>query len=305
VRLARVEHGPIARPIEAPGTLAAASEHDVSFEIGGKIAQLLVDVGAEVKKGQVLARLDATTITATRTQANEALAKAERDLVRAKQLSLTGAIPGSNVQDAETAVVLARASLVAANEAVAHAALLAPEDGRIDEKLVERGEVVAPGKPIYRLGARGKSIVKIALVDRDVLAVKPGAAAEVRFDADPTRVRPARVRKIATHASPVTGTYEVEVELDADGLPNGLTAKVGIARVETPAAIVPVASLVDGQGTKATVWAIREGRARRVPVEIAFLHDGRAALANALDVEAVVTDGAAQVADDTHVEVLP
>jgi multidrug efflux system membrane fusion protein len=196
---------------------------------------------------------------------------------------------------------VARAAAEAAEFNLRRAVLTAPDDGWVEERLAEPGEVVGPGQPIVRVSGRGRGyVVRVSLPDREVLGVRPGQAARVIIDARPDQPIAGTVSEVARSASRGTGTYELEVRLDPAevDLLGGLTAKVEIARaLEVPAA-VPLAALVDADGAQGAVFAVEEGRARRVPVRIASLRGDRAILAGDLPgVSAVITEGAAQLAD--------
>src|SRR4029079_11327613 len=123
------------------------SEADLSFKVGGIVAAVLVDEGAIVKRGQVLARLEPTGVHAANRQARAAAVKAERDLERVKRLYATGAVAVAEQENAETGVQLARAGAAAAAFNAKRAALVAPDDGRVDKRMIEPGEVAAPGRP--------------------------------------------------------------------------------------------------------------------------------------------------------------
>src|SRR4051812_2159840 len=62
VVVAPVQRQPITRAIHASGTLQPKRQHALSFKVGGVVTQVVVEEGARVKKGQVLARLDATEV---------------------------------------------------------------------------------------------------------------------------------------------------------------------------------------------------------------------------------------------------
>ena len=317
VRLSTVASGPVDRPIHGTGTVRSKNEADLSFKVGGVVSAVLVDEGARVRKGQILARLDPTEVGAALRQANESAAKAERDLSRVRSLHASGAVPIADLQNAETALSMARAGVDAASFNAQRSAIVAPDDGRIERRTIEPGEVVSPGRPAFHVSGRSQgAIVRIALVDRDVLRVREGDEASVVLDARPDVPLAGRVSQIATVATPGVGTCDIEVRIDGTkrhdarpngDLPSGLTAKVEIRHLEEVAGIVPIASLVDGHGADAAVFVVDQGHARRVPVRVAFLLDERAALAVApLQPRAsIVEAGATQLEDGSPVRVLP
>jgi len=310
VRTAPVERGALASPIRAAGTVHPKDERALSFKVGGLVSRVMVEVGDRVRAGQVLAALDSTEVAAGADQAREGLRKAERDRERVRALAEADVAPRAAAEDADTAARVARAGLLAAEFNLRRTVLVAPDDGWVDERMVEAGEVVAPGQAVLRVSGRGRGfVVRAALADRDALGLRPGQPARVTVDARPGAPLGGKVSEIARSASRSTGTYQVEVQLDpaaARDLLGGLSAKVEIAReLEVPAA-VPLAAVVDADGARGAVFAVEEGKARRLPVRIASLQGERVLLAEPLPgVSRVITEGAAQLADGAQVRPVP
>jgi len=309
VKLASVERGPVARPVRGTGVVRLKREIDLSFKVGGVVAAVLVEEGARVKKGQVLARLDPTEVDAALRQAKEGAAKADRDLDRVKRLHASGALPVAELQNAETGVALSHAGVDAASFNAQRSVIVAPDDGRVDRRLIEAGEIVGPGRPILHLSGQSKgAIVRLGLTDRDALRIHEGDEATVVLDARPGITLRAKVAQMATVASPASGTFDVEVRLDEipEGLLSGLTAKVEIAHSEDAEAVVPIGAIVDGRGTDAAVFVVDSDRARRMPVKVAFLDGARVAIAKGLGERTSVVDaGAQQLQDGSRVKVVP
>jgi RND family efflux transporter MFP subunit len=310
VRSTPVTRGALPAPVRAAGTVRPKDERMLSFKVGGLVSRVRVNAGDRVRRGQVLAELDATELLAGVRQAREGLAKAERDRDRAGTLAAEEVVPRALAEDAETATRVAHAGAEAAEFNLRRAVLTAPDDGWVEERLAEPGEVVGPGFPVLRVSGGGRGfVVRASLPDREVMGLRLGQRALVAIDARPGSPLHGAVSEIARRASRATGTYDVEIRLDPEGatdLLSGLTAKVEIARdLEVPAA-VPLGALVEADGAGGAVFAVEGGKARRVPVRIAYLLGDRAVLADALPgVSGVVTDGAAKLADGTAVHLVP
>jgi RND family efflux transporter MFP subunit len=310
VREVSVDRAPVTRVIRSAGLLATKDEMSLSFKIGGVLQSVLVNAGSRVSKGQVLARLDPTEVQAGVTQAREAFAKASRDYDRLKGLVDKGEIPIADFQNVTTAKLLAEAQLQAALFNEKHSVITAPTDGWIDRKKGEPGEVVGPGQPIFHLNGKSRGfVVRVALSDKDTLALSLGDVARVRLDARPEAVFAGRVSEIARSASPLTGTFEVEVQLDVvdASLLSGLTAKVEIDQKNAATARIPLAALVQSRGSDARVF-IRDPRTDRVlerAVKLAFTSGDQAAVLTGLDgVERVITEGAQTLAAGTLVRIV-
>jgi membrane fusion protein, multidrug efflux system len=311
VRMAAVEHVEIGRPVLATGTLHAKDELHLSFRSPGIVTRVLVAEGAAVRRGALLAALDPGDIDAQVARARSGLARADRDLARAEALFRDSVVTLQQVQDARTAAELARADVSAAEFSRRHASIVAPADGVVLRRLVEGGELVAPGATVLVLGSRERGVVlRVGVADRDALRLRPGDPATVSFDALSGRTFAGAVREIAPSADAGTGTYRVEITIDPGetGLSSGLVGRVEIrpgrtARMPT----IPIAALLEADGDRGTVYTVSPaGLARRLPVAVGSLRDGRVAVPEGLDgVELVVTDGAAYLRDGAPVEVVP
>ncbi len=310
VRTVAVERGPMARPVHAAGKVAAKDERELSFKVGGIVARVEARQGVEVRRGQVLAALDTTELEASVRQAREAAVKARRDRDRARRLREGGSIALAQAEDAETSANVAEAALRAAEFNLRNGVLVAPDDGWVDRRMVEPGETVSPGRPVLRVSGRSRGfVVRASLPERDVLGLSVGDRAVARLDARPEEALPCRLAEIARSPDLGTGTYQIELRVDparAAGLLSGLGAKLEIPRSVEAAGAVPLASLQEGDGERGAVYVVDGGRARRVPVRVAFLEGERAVLSSGVEgVERVVSDGAAHIADGAAVRVVP
>jgi membrane fusion protein, multidrug efflux system len=335
VRLAPVVRERIARPVHATGRIGYAAETRLSFKVGGVIHRILVDDGAPVRRGDLLARLDPREVDAQVSSAESARVKAERDLERARVLRRDDVVPGEVLENATTAAEVARAGASAARFNRRFSEIRAPADGVVLARLVEPGEVVAPGTPVLLVGAADASrsgavraraavgrVVRIGVSDRDVVRLAVGDPATIRLDALPGRTLTGAVDEIAPAATPATGVFEVTVRVADDargtaspapapvaGLASGIVAEVDLApRATEPVATVPLAALVDADGARGRVFALAADRRHVVAhrVEIAFLIGDRVALAKGLDgVTEVVEDGAPYLDERSLVAVTP
>jgi multidrug efflux system membrane fusion protein len=315
VRVAPVSADRVALPVTAPGTLGPKEEVALAFKVGGVVSRVLVDEGQRVTAGQLLASLDFGEIDPAVTRARAAAEKAERDLDRAQSLFDQGALAQQELDGARAARAAAKAELDAAMFNRAHASIVAPSDGVILRRQVEPGELVAQGMTVLTLGsdARGQ-VVRTWLADRDVVRIRRGDGAVVRFDAFPGREFDGRVSEIAAAADPMTGTYRVEVVIRglAETVASRASGLVGSVEIR-PAAdqtvtLVPSESVLEADGMHGVVYTLApDGRsAVRRSVTLAFLAGDRIAVASGLEgAKSVVTEGAAYLDNGQPVEVRP
>jgi membrane fusion protein, multidrug efflux system len=311
VRLAPVRRASVAAPVRATGTLAGKEEARLSFKISGFVDRLLVDEGAVVTSGQLLATLKPEEADSRLTQARMTHEKAQRDVARAEELYAAGVAPLQLVQDARTAEEVARAGLRLVRFDAQHAEIRAPAAGVILARLAEENEMLSAGTPVLAFkGAAQGWIVRAAVADRDVVRLRLGDAARIETNAYPRAPLSGSVTQIAAAASPATGTFDVEVAV-APGeaaLFSGIAARVEITPSGgEPVTLIPLAALVLGDGDAGVVYALdaEQKRAARHAVRVAFLSGDDAAISEGLaGVAAVVTDGAAYLRDGASVRVI-
>jgi multidrug efflux system membrane fusion protein len=315
VRAVPVASVAVAAQTRAVGVLAPRDEIRLAFKVGGVVDSVRAEPGDIVRKGQVLAELKRAEVDATVAQAAEAVEKARRDLERARQLRIDEVATEEQVQDLTTAYNVARSNVDAARFNARFARIEAPADGIVFERMVEGGELVQPGQPVIVLGSTASGwVVRVGLADRDVVRVEPGAPAQVTFDAFPGRAFAGKVTRIGAAADRMTGTFEVEIEVQPQGarFARGLVAKVALPLSPLPdvassATVVPVTALVDADGQRATVYVLDREKnvARRKDVTLGpLLGEQVIVTAGLITGEPVITDGAAWLTDGRSVRVI-
>lgn len=287
------------------GEVRARIETPLGFRVGGKLVERRVDVGAHVKAGQLLARLDPTDqqLAATQAEANRALAAAE--LKRTQELRQQNFISQAALDAKETAATAAAAQATLAKNQAHYTALAADAPGVVAAVLAEPGQVVSAGQAVFRLARDGVREVAIAVPEARLAALKVGAGGTARlWDG---RQFAGQVREIAPAADPATRTFAVRFALtDAPvDLPLGLSATVRFAQVSTPEIVVPLAAILQ-QGDKVAVWVIAEdGSVGQRPVDIARYGDTGAVVKSGLAAgETIVAAGAFKLSAGEKVQVV-
>ncbi|MEL6631475.1 MAG: efflux RND transporter periplasmic adaptor subunit [Bacteroidota bacterium] len=247
-------------PIRTSGVVASKEEVKLAFKIGGVIQQLTGKEGTYIRKGQLLARLNPAEINAQVKQAELGLNKANRDLQRVEKLFADTVATLEQVQDLTTAKEVAAANLDIARFNQQYAVIYAPVSGRILRKLAEEGEVIGPGTPVYMLAsAEGTQVIRIQLVDKDVVKIKLGDEAQIALDAYPNRTFKGVITEIAAGADPRSGTFEVEVAIDSEEavLKNGFVGSVTLKPKSSEGWVkVPMDALVEATPYHASVFVL-------------------------------------------------
>ena len=141
VKAAEVVEKNIVFPIHSSGRLSAKTEQKLSFKTGGIINKIFVDEGQSVRKGQLLAELNLSEIRARVNLAEQALGKAERDFNRTGNLFKDSVVTLEQLQNAETALEVAKSNLEIARFNLKYSTIVAPSQGKILRRLMEENEV--------------------------------------------------------------------------------------------------------------------------------------------------------------------
>lgn len=242
------------------------------FRIAGKVVERRVEVGEIVKKGQVLARLDAldsglsaqaANAQVRTAEANFALARVEFE--RQKQLYAKKFISGSALDqhEAQFKSAMAQMEQLRAQAAVAlnqsrYTSLLAERDGVVTEIHAEPGQVVMAGENIARVAVQNAMEVVIAVPESRMSGIITGATAQIKLWVDRNKTYRGRIREIAPAADSTTRTFQVRVSIeDADAAVRlGMTAGVRLSANADPYFLVPSEALTQLNG-QAVVWVLK------------------------------------------------
>jgi RND family efflux transporter MFP subunit len=285
------------------GEVRARYETVLGFRIGGKIIERLVDAGALVKKGQVLARLDAAD---TGLQENEAAARyqlSEEDLKRYRELRAQGFVSQSALDTKEVELKAASAQAGLARNQAAYTTLVSDRDGVVSATLAEVGQVVSAGQGVVRVAQEGAREVLIAIPESRFVSTKVGELAEIELGAmdggAPTILR-GHVREISPAADSASHTYPVRVAFDMGNakVAQGMTARVRLNqtlkedRQKGNGFLLPLTAIFQ-QGDKAAVWIVAADHSVSLrPVVVSAYRDDGALISSGIVVgERIVIAG--------------
>ncbi|MFN6993901.1 MAG: efflux RND transporter periplasmic adaptor subunit [Aquincola tertiaricarbonis] len=250
------------RTLSANGSIAPWQESIVSAEQGGyRLAEVLVNVGDRVKRGQVLARMAVDTVqvelAATRAALAETeatLAEAQANAERARQLQTTGAISAQQINQYITAEKTARARLQAQRARLQSdelrlrkTTITAPDDGVISARLATVGAVAGNGQELFRLIRGGRLEWRAEVTAAELSQIRTGMQAELQLPDGSTTA--GRVRMVAPTVDPQTRNGLVYVDLTAAqagasaAVRAGMFARGEFALGSTPALTLPQAAV--------------------------------------------------------------
>lgn len=284
-------------PVRATGLLGTATEMKLSFKTGGIVREIPAGEGRSVIRGELLAVLDLSEVGAQVNQATIGLEKAERDLVRARNLYRDSVVTLEQYQNARSGYELAKSQKQIADFNLRHSEIRAPSNGKVMKILAETNEVTGPGFPVILFASTENDwVVRVSLTDKDIVRLSIGDSAFVSMDPFPDKEFAAVVTELGTVADPVTGTYEAEL-LILEAHPQfrtGFICRSGILpTLADTSLVVPLESLLEASDRSAYVYLLREGAAeRRLVATGPILGDQVVVMAGLNEGDTVVTEGA-------------
>ncbi|KPC55422.1 efflux RND transporter periplasmic adaptor subunit [Amantichitinum ursilacus] len=262
-----------------PVEVASRYTNAMSFRVAGKIIERKVRLGDRVRKGQLMARLDAVDaqkqvasaqaqldaaahkVVFTQQQLQRDQGQAQKNLIAANQLeqsqdNYTAAVAGSDQ---------AAAQLLLAQNNLQYNTLVADHDGVITSENADTGAVVSAGQTIYNLAWSGDTDLYLDASERDLARIKVGQNATITFPALPGQHFAAKVREVAPAADAQSRTWRVKLTLvqPGDAVKFGMTGDAVLQPANSPASAnadggtfqLP-ATAIFHQGKDPAVWVV-------------------------------------------------
>jgi RND family efflux transporter MFP subunit len=300
------------------GSVAAWQEAVIGAEVGGmRIAELLVQVGDRVKKGQLLVRLSPGTLQADLAATRASLQEAEinaRDArsqaERVKPLAGTEALSAQQIEAtlaaadmAEARVAGLKARLMADELRLGYTRITAPDDGVITAREAVEGALAQAGQELLRLQRQGRLEWRAEVPGPLLDQVKVGQKAVVQIGSGSVE---GRVRQVAPKIDAQTRNGMVYVDLPASaGLRAGLFARGELLQGEGSVLTLPQSAVMLRDGFS-YVFKLEGNKVRQVKVALGQRQGDRVEIRSGLDAKTpVALSGLGFLADGDTVRLAP
>jgi RND family efflux transporter MFP subunit len=258
-----------AESIDASGAIAPWQEASIrSLLTGERLAQVEVDIGSVVKRGQLLARYDTTMLKAVAAQSAAALAQAQASAQQARtnesralQMNDSGGISKQDLLQYRTTAQVtkaqedaARAQLQARMIDLQNASILAPDDGTISARTATLGSVAPVGQELFRLIRQDRLQWQAEVTAAEVASVRIGQPIVLLLP-DNTLAR-GTVGRIAPSLDPQSRVALIYADLEpASHARAGMYTGGRIVLGESNALVIPASALAmhDGRNNVAVV----------------------------------------------------
>ena len=265
VSVTPVKSAAITRSVLATGSIYPWQEVVIGPEVGGyRVSAVLVDVGDNVKTGQVLVRLSSDLLEAEVASRRAAVRSAEADalntsasLRRGETIKASGALSDADLDRlraeqiaGQARVETARSELHTAELRLKYTNVTSPDDGVVSSRTVSVGQIAQAGTEMLRLLRQKRIEWRAEVPEALVSRVKPGQNADL-ISADGAQIE-GKVRAVAPTVSMNNRTALVYVDIHTGNARPGMFARGSIDVGSGDALLVPAPSVVMQEDRKST-----------------------------------------------------
>jgi RND family efflux transporter MFP subunit len=309
VRVAPVKKVAVDLDFSANGNFIPKKELNFLSENAGRITKIYVEEGDHVRKGQILARIDAEIINTDKETAQAALDNAIRDEARYASSFKTGGVTQQQLDQAKLATRNARLRLQSSARRVSDANIKSPIDGIVNKKYIETGAfVTAQGTQLFELVDVSKLKLKVNVNEGQVANLKVGEKVQIKSNVFPSDNFSGKITFIAAKADE-TLNFPVEIEVDNNQKNTIKAGMYGTAIFkfpgQAPAITIPRGSFV-GSVSSNEVFVLGEGNIAKLRKVVAgrIIGDQVEILDGLKEGETVIISGQINLVDGSPVAII-
>ena len=311
VKVVFLNRAEVSGSVHSSGQFTTDDETMLSFKTGGIVDRIYVKEGDKIRKGQLLAILDLTEISALVNQTQIAYEKALRDYDRIENLRKDSVATLEQLQNSKTGLELARQQLNAAKFNLQYSEIRAAHDGVVLQKLANEGQIMGQGMPVLKTSSKGRTdwILRVAVSDKEWAKIRLGDKANVQIEALNINDMQAYVSSKAENADQMTGCFSIDLKLNNArklNIASGMFGKAEIRLSEKNLVWqIPYDALLDGNSDQGFVFVTNDNtNAFKVPVTIDAIDGKNILVSKGLDeYKSLIVSGSAYLKDKSVINV--
>ncbi len=315
VKILHVESKADTLSLKTPGTVRASKRAELSFSVSGTIVFLDAKEGSEIRKGDLLAKLDKRNFENSYLSTKANLRQAQLAFKRYENLFRQNAIAKARLDSARMSFDTAKASMEIAKKALDDTELRAYFSGTVTKRHVENFKNIVAKEPIVSI-EDGSMIEIVVHVSQRVMATfdkESIVSLEASFDGVENKKFPLTIKEVSSKADSMTRTFAITLAMKSPkeyNILTGMTASVEIVLYKDDMKdriLVPVGSVLGGLYDKTFVWIYSE-KSKSVSkreVEIGGIIGNNIEIKSGLKIgETIINAGANYLAEDMVVRPL-
>lgn len=287
------------------GEADSATAPKVGAEVSGRIIRIAAETGDPVKKGQLLAEIDAADY-ATEVRRLEAQSAMQKKLTeRHRHLASKGFISAAKLDEMEALDVINREQLARATQNLSRTRITSPVDGKVDSRLVSVGDWIELGKPVFLLSTKEKLRIRLPFPETAASRIKIGQKVSLSTPTSPGNAMNGKIEQVRPAVGGSTRAFDaiVAVTNPGDWKPGASVNGTVVIEEHPDAVAVPETSIVlRPVGT--VVYIIKDNLSIQRIVTTGVKQNGKVEILSGLKAgETVAVDGAGFLTDKAAVTV--
>lgn len=290
---------------QSVGEADSSTAPKVGAEVAGRIIKVYVDIGAPVKKGQLLAEIDATDFTADANRLGAQASSQKKLTERYRELASKGFISSSQLEAYEAQNVSTREQYTRAAKNLSRTHIVSPVDGRIDNRMVSVGDWIDLGKPAFQISTSENLRIRLPFPETVAQRIKVGQGVILSTPAVPNATVTGKIEQVRPMVGSTNRAFDAVVEVrNPGGWKPGASVNGAVIIEEHEGAItVPEVSVVLRPAGK-VVYVIEDGKAVQHIVITGVIQNGQVEILQGLKSGvSIAIDGAGFLTDKAVVSV--
>jgi membrane fusion protein (multidrug efflux system) len=286
----RVQAQPIVHTLQAIGSLQANESIMLRPELTGRIGTVLFREGQQVKEGQTLFTLEASTYEAERQQAQAKQNLSQVEFDQAEQLLSRNLGSRHDRDKALAQLKIDQAEVRLTDTRLEKMSLTAPFSGQVGLRQVAVGDYVSAGQDLVELVDASQIKVQFRIPEQYLAKVKPGQEVRVRLDAYAGESFSGKIYAVAPQVDVRTRSLELRALIaNPDGrLRPGLFANIALTLGNNPNALMIPEQAIIPQGKQFFVYRVIDSKIEMIPVALGLRRQGQVEITRGLEVDDVI-----------------
>ena len=302
-----VTRGDISAYYSNTATLEAVEEATIVSKIRGIVEEIMVEEGDQVKKGQVLARIEDDQYRIETERAKATMDRLYNDYQRNKELFDKELISVEVYENSRFEYESQKSAYELAQLNLEYSSIKSPISGVISERFIKVGNMIGTDQQVFHVSDFDPIQAIIHIPEHERSKIRKGQRAELSADALPGQTFTGNVERISPIIDPQTGTFKVTVYLtdNRDLLRPGMFGRIKIVydtRVNTK--MIPKSAVMSVDETQ-SVFVVKDSVAYKKIIRTGYVNGKNIEVIDGLDDgEIVVTTGQGSLTDSTRVNIV-
>lgn len=298
------QHADIYATYQTTSALESDSDAAVLARVAGEVVEILVEEGALVKQGQVLAKLDGELLRLEMLQAKARLNQTRSEYARLRDLHERGLVSATTYEGLKFDMDALQASYDLKHLNYGYTRIRAPIAGIVSSRDIKIGRQVYVNDPVFRITDTTRLVAYLKIPQTELQKFAEGQSVSLTVDAMPEAMFAATIDRISPTIDVITGTFRATAYVDNGHgqLAPGMFARFSIAYEKHESALViPAAALLTEDGI-AVVYVVSDDQVERRVIKTGIESGGMIEVLGGLGAsEAVVITGQTGLRDGSRV----